>query len=103
MMRRFCTFAFLAAVSAISVAAGPQSWRAATQPEFLKGDLEQVSVDETGRLTLGPAITRVFDAGVPFVLTAVAGSKRATGPQHKLTKAGVILAEAGTQVSVGAG
>ncbi len=78
MMRRFCTFAFLAAVSAVSVAAGPQSWRAATQPEFLKGDLEQVSVDETGRLTLGPAITRVFDAGVPFVWTAVAGANGAT-------------------------
>ncbi len=78
MMRRLCTLAFLAAASAVSIAAGPQSWRAATQSEFLKGDLEQISVDETGRLTLGPAITRVFDAGVPFIWTAVAGPNGAT-------------------------
>ena len=78
MMRRFCTLAFVAAASAASLVAGPQSWRAATQPEFLKGDLEQVSVDEHGRLTLGPAITRVFDAGVPFVWTAVSGPNGST-------------------------
>ena len=78
MMRRLCALGFFVAVAAVSLTAGPQSWRAATQPEFLKGDLEQVSVDEHGRLTLGPAITRVFDAGVPFVWTAVAGPSGAT-------------------------
>ena len=78
MMRRLCALGFFVAVAAVSLTAGPQSWRAATQPEFLKGDLEQVSVDEHGRLTLGPAITRVFDAGVPFVWTAVAGPNGAT-------------------------
>ncbi len=78
MMRRLCTFAILAAASATALMAGPQSWRAATQPEFLKGDLEQLSVDEHGRLTLGPAITTVFDAGVPFVWAAVAGPNGAT-------------------------
>jgi len=77
-MRRLCALGFFVAVAAVSLTAGPQSWRAATQPEFLKGDLEQVSVDEHGRLTLGPAITRVFDAGVPFVWTAVAGPSGAT-------------------------
>jgi hypothetical protein len=56
-----------------SLSAGPQFWRAATQADFLKGELEQLAVDEHGRLTLGPAVTRVFDAGVPFVWTAVAG------------------------------
>ncbi|MEP7116094.1 MAG: hypothetical protein ABI880_00825 [Acidobacteriota bacterium] len=77
MMRRLCTLGFLMA-AVTSLAAGPQSWRAATQPEFLKGDLEQISVDEQGRLTLGPSITRVFDAGVPFVWTAVASANGAT-------------------------
>ena len=78
MMRRLCSFALLAAASAATLLAGPQSWRSATQPEFLKGDLEQLSVDEHGRLTLGPAITTVFDAGVPFIWAAVAGLNGAT-------------------------
>ncbi len=56
---------------ATSLSAGPDVWRAATQAEFLKGDLEQVSVDEHGRLMLGPAIDRTFDTGAPFVWTAV--------------------------------
>lgn len=64
---------FLVAL-ATSLSAGPELWRAATQAEFLKGDLDQVSVDEHGRLMLGPAITRVFDTGAPFVWTAVADS-----------------------------
>ena len=78
MMRKLGSLAFLAGASAASLLAGPQAWRVASQPEFLKGDLEQVSVDEHGRLTLGPAIARVFDAGVPFVWTAVSGPSGAT-------------------------
>ncbi len=54
-----------------AVAAGPETWRAATQTDFLKGDLEQVAVDDLGRLTLGPVITTIHDAGVPFVWTAL--------------------------------
>lgn len=65
-------------VTAAILSAGPDVWRAATQAEFLKGDLDQVSVDEHGRLMLGPAITRVYETGAPFVWTAVADSAGAT-------------------------
>ncbi|MEZ5418738.1 MAG: hypothetical protein R2708_15545 [Vicinamibacterales bacterium] len=58
--------------------AAPDTWRIATQADFLKGDLEQVAVDEHGRLTLGPSIATVHDAGVPFVWTAVADAAGTT-------------------------
>jgi hypothetical protein len=72
-MRRALFVSALALIAVAPLAAGPQFWRAATQADFLKGDLEQLAVDEHGRLTLGPTIARVFDAGVPFVWTAAAG------------------------------
>jgi hypothetical protein len=72
-MRRAFSAVILGVAAVASLSAGPQFWRAATQAEFLKGELDQLAVDEHGRLTLGPAVTRVFDAAVPFVWTAVAG------------------------------
>jgi sugar lactone lactonase YvrE len=56
---------------AASLSAGPGFWQAATQADFLRGDVEQLSVDEHGRLTLGPELTRVHDAAAPFVWAAV--------------------------------
>jgi hypothetical protein len=72
-MRRVFSAVLLGAAAVASLSAAPQFWRAATQADFLKGEFEQLAVDEHGRLTLGPAVTRVFDAAVPFVWTAVAG------------------------------
>jgi len=72
-MRRALLVFVFALAATLPLGAGPQFWRAATQADFLKGDLEQLAVDEHGRLTLGPTIARVFDAGVPFVWTAAAG------------------------------
>jgi sugar lactone lactonase YvrE len=61
-----------ALLAATSLSAAPGFWQAATQADFLRGDLDQLSVDELGRVTLGPELTRVHDAGTPFVWTAVA-------------------------------
>jgi sugar lactone lactonase YvrE len=64
---------FVAAlVAAASVSAAPGFWQAATQADFLRGELDQLSVDEHGRVTLGPELTRIHDAGVPFVWAAAA-------------------------------
>lgn len=57
----------LLAVSTLSAA--PGFWQAATQADFLRGEVDQLSVDEHGRLTLGPELTSIYDAGVPFVWT----------------------------------
>jgi sugar lactone lactonase YvrE len=66
------TVAVLLAGAALS--AGPGFWQAATQADFLRGEVDQVSVDEHGRLTLGPELTRVHDAAAPFVWAAVTGA-----------------------------
>jgi hypothetical protein len=78
MTRLSIPLVLLVVAFAAVVSAGPEVWRVATQSEFLKGDLEQVSVDEHGRLTLGPAIAPVFDATAPIVWTAVADASGTT-------------------------
>ena len=71
MTRRFLAgVALVASVLAASILrAAPGFWQSATQAEFLRGEVEQLSIDEHGRLTLGPEMTRVHDAGVPFIWT----------------------------------
>jgi glucose/arabinose dehydrogenase len=47
--------------------ATPGFWQAATQADFLRGDVDQLSIDEHGRLALGPEVQRVFDGAVSVV------------------------------------
>lgn len=51
------------------VTAAPGFWQVVTQADFLRGEVDQLSIDEHGRLALGPALTRVFDASVTVVWT----------------------------------
>jgi WD40 repeat protein len=87
---RPCILAVAILVAATSLSAGPGFWQAATQADFLRGDVEQLSIDEHGRLTLGPELTRVHDVGAPFVWTAIAGADGAiylgTGNDGKIIK-----------------
>src|SRR5262245_39800453 len=56
------------AASVISLhASSPKFFQAATQLEFLKGDIENLSVDNRGRLTLGPATELVYETAAPFL------------------------------------
>ena len=67
--------AVAAGVLAVStLSAAPGFWQAATQADFLRGDVDQLSIDEHGRLTLGPELTTVHDAGVPFVWSMLSGA-----------------------------
>ena len=65
---------FLLAVLSTSLSAGPGFWQAATQADFLRGEVDQLSIDEHGRVMLGPELTRVHDSAAPFVWTALAGA-----------------------------
>jgi hypothetical protein len=61
---------FCAALSAVE-AALPTFWQVSTEADFLKGEVENLSIDSYGRLTLGPTSTTVYDSSAPFIWTAV--------------------------------
>src|SRR5262249_10268021 len=63
--------ALLACAGAALRASSPKFFVAATQAEFLKGDLENLSVDARGQLTLGPASDVVYETPSPFLWTVV--------------------------------
>ncbi len=62
---------FLPARPDRSRASSPKFFVAATQADFLKGDLENLSVDSRGQLTLGPASELVYETPSPFLWTVV--------------------------------
>ena len=53
-------------------AAGARFWQVSTQADFLKGDVEGVSIDQHGRLVLGPAVTPAGDSAAPYLWTLLA-------------------------------
>jgi hypothetical protein len=64
---------WLGVVTSVTSLATPGFWQAATQADFLRGDLEQLSLDEHGRVTLGPRIESIHDPVAPFVWTVLGG------------------------------
>ncbi len=63
----------LCAGAAIS-AAVPTFWQVSTENDFLKGEVENLSIDTYGRLTLGPTAAPVYEASAPFLWTLVAAA-----------------------------
>ena len=52
----------------------PKFFQAATQADFLKGDVENLSIDSRGQLVLGPATELVYETAAPFLWAIVAGA-----------------------------
>jgi hypothetical protein len=48
-------------------ASSPTFWTVATQAEFLRGDVENLSIDSDGRVLLGPSLSLVADTPAPFL------------------------------------
>src|SRR5436853_1244250 len=78
-MRHFALV--LVTVIALSVAASrsldassSKFFQAATQSDFLKGDVENLSIDAHGQLTLGPATELIFETSAPFLWSMMAES-----------------------------
>ena len=70
--RRALVAAALVACAAGALrASSPKFFTAATQTDFLKGDLDNLSVDTRGQLTLGPAWEVVYETPSPFLWTVV--------------------------------
>jgi hypothetical protein len=66
-MRKFILAAFCLVALARLGASSPKFFTATTQADFLKGDVENLSIDSHGQLTLGPATELVYDTATPFL------------------------------------
>jgi sugar lactone lactonase YvrE len=54
-------------------ASSSKFFQTATQADFLKGDVENLSIDAQGRLVLGPATELVYETSAPFLWTVAPG------------------------------
>ena len=67
----------LVAAASVCLAAGvvsaavPTFWQVATEAEFLRGEVENLSIDTYGRLALGPSAAPVYESTAPFLWTMV--------------------------------
>ena len=81
--------AVLAASTLVSASAAT-FWTVATQTDFLKGDVENLSIDSDGRVFLGPATTQVAETAAPFIWTLLPGADGAlwagTGNEGQVLK-----------------
>src|SRR5690606_35359110 len=64
--------ALILAAASVASAALPTFWQVSTEAEFLRGEVENLSIDGYGRLTLGPTSTTVYESNAPFLWTVVA-------------------------------
>src|SRR5438552_8626020 len=86
--------ALLAAITAprAAHASSPKFFQATTQADFLKGDVENLSIDARGQLVLGPALELVYETPAPFVWTMIAAPDGAfflgTGNDGKVYRVG---------------
>lgn len=56
------------------IAASPTFWTVSTQSDFLKGDVEDLSIDSDGRVFLGPTASVVAETAAPFLWTVLTGT-----------------------------
>ena len=70
--RFLLTTTLVAATLAPAYASSPKFFQAATQTEFLKGDVENLSIDVHGQLTLGPVTELVYETSAPFLWSMIA-------------------------------
>jgi hypothetical protein len=74
------------------IGATPTFWTVSTQADFLKGDVEDLSIDSDGRVFLGPSATVVAETSAPFLWSVVAGADgtlwAGSGNEGKVLKVG---------------
>ena len=58
---------YLALVPALPHGASPVFWLVSTQDDFLRGETQNISVDATGQILLGPSIESIYDTTEPFI------------------------------------
>src|SRR3954468_17824377 len=90
--RRLVLAATLIAATALLSASTPTFWTVSTQTDFLKGDVDSLSIDSDGRVFLGPAMSQVAETAAPFLWTVLSGSDgtlwAGTGNEGQVLKIG---------------
>jgi len=70
----------------LAYAANPTFWQVSNEAEFSKGDVENLSIDGYGRLTLGPSTTSVYDATSPFLWAMISAPEESIAtPEGELS------------------
>ena len=72
LLRRLVVAALAAAAGTTLTASKPIFWQTATLNDFLRGEVENLSVDGHGRLVLGPATELIAETTSPFLWAMVA-------------------------------
>ena len=70
-MRSVILGAMVACAVTVVQAALPTFWQVSSEAEFLQGEVENLSIDSYGRLTLGPAVTTLYESTAPFLWTLI--------------------------------
>ena len=78
-MQKMTARAFVCAVLAAAAwaglsAAAPTFWTVSSQADFLKGDVEDLSIDSDGRMFPGPSASLIAETAAPFLWTVASGS-----------------------------
>src|SRR5215218_5807514 len=60
-------------LAAVLTGAAPTFWTVSSQADFLKGDVEDLSIDSDGRMFPGPAASVLGETSAPFLWSLVAG------------------------------
>lgn len=71
-LRLLLTTAIVAMALLPVQASSPKFFLVATQNDFLKGDVENLSIDNHGQLTLGPVTELIYETSAPFLWSMVA-------------------------------
>jgi hypothetical protein len=90
---RACVLIALVSLAWVGLgAAMPTFWTVSTQTDFLKGDVEDLSIDSDGRVFLGPSTSLVAETAAPFLWTVVSSADgtlwAGTGNEGKVLKVG---------------
>jgi hypothetical protein len=70
--RALAALACACSIAAIAHASTAQFWTVSTRAELLKGEMHDLSIDNYGRLILGPVTRTVYETSAPFIWSAVA-------------------------------
>jgi hypothetical protein len=69
--RGFAAAAFLVCAAVSLHGSSPRFFQSANQTDFLKGDVENLSIDARGQLMLGPATEMIYETPSPFLWALV--------------------------------